>query len=402
MFSLNTSDSSFNFSSGSSFPLLTSDPLLALPTDCANDNMILPPLQNNSLSLVPAQQQSFVPYLTNSLINQVNSAYIQELQLTFLQDQCNTLKRHLVKVTTECDTIKNLFDQLASVVKSTSCDTSLLILTMMDEKPPTCEMHPNNFDNWLNSTEAEGSDCGIYVYLEEENGKVLSLHAGWRELTQSNAAPETWGKAKNRWKLEYICTKMYPAWSKHYLDKNGKLKCGTCDAVKEEALDKPKENYKLSSKKVKGQAMAVDTIPAAHPPKPITLPHTQSCRPSQPTDHAKVCKSTMAQSNPQQACIAPVVEENALVVSHSNITQPVVLYNPMGLLAMAAMKVKIVTVPPIPELPQLNPNGQKDNFCMYYDKTLTLVQCEAYDTEAKQLVKMNGWTKVIIKLGMLY
>ncbi|KAL4062217.1 hypothetical protein J3A83DRAFT_4374744 [Scleroderma citrinum] len=182
--------------------------------------------------------------------------------------------------------------------------------------------------------------------------------------------------AENRWKLEYICTKMYPAWSKHYLDKNGKLKCGTCDAVKEEALDKPKEDYKLSSKKVK-----VDTIPAAHPPKPITLPHTQSCRPSQPTDHAKVCsplelathvesptleaivqaldgqespimgKSTMAQSNPQQACIAPVVEENALVVSHSNITQPVVLYNPMGLLAMAAMKVKIATVPPIPELP---------------------------------------------------
>ncbi|KAL4080670.1 hypothetical protein J3A83DRAFT_4184666 [Scleroderma citrinum] len=142
-------------------------------------------------------------------------------------------------------------------------------------------------------------------------------------------------------------------------------------------------------------------------------------------------ESTMVQLNPQQACIALVVEESTLVVGHSNITHPVVLYNPMGLLAMAAMKVKITTVPPIPELPVkcnlgmthiseakhpknlcqdnkvedqimtirykkwlwLNPNGQKDNFCIYYDKMLTLAQCK---------VKMNGWTKVVIELGMLY
>ncbi|KAL4065032.1 hypothetical protein V8B97DRAFT_2025816 [Scleroderma yunnanense] len=454
MFFLDTSDSSFNFSSSSLFPSLTSNPLLALPTDHANDNTILPPLQNNGLSLAPTQQQSFAPYSTNSLINQVNV------------NQCNTLEWHLVKVTTEHDTIKNLFDQLASVVKSTLCDTSLLsgttplqVLTTTDKKPLMHETHPNmhfwtkkNFNDWLDSTEAEESDCRIYAYLEEESGKVpssemlanihRSLHAGWRELTQSNMALETWGKAsikahqflrftmekafplfkftENRWKLKYICTKMYPAWSKCYLDKNRKLKCKTCDAVKEEALNKPEEDYKLSSKK---QRTGTET--------------EESCS-------KKVKESTMAQSNPQQACIAPVVEENAPVVSHLNITQPVVSYNPMGLLAMAATKVKIMTVPPIPELPvkcnlgmthiseaehqtnlsngvpntlyanttknlcmlqwlkQLNPNRQKDDFHMYYDKTLTLAQHKAYDTEAKQLVEMNGWTKVIIKLNTLY
>ncbi|KAL4066344.1 hypothetical protein V8B97DRAFT_2025492 [Scleroderma yunnanense] len=425
MFSLDTSDSSFNFSSSSSFPSLTSDPLLALPTDCTNDNMILPPLQNNCYGLPISPFSS--------------STYMQELQLTFLKDWCNTLKWHLVKVTTEHDTIKNLFDQLASVVKSTLCDTGLLsgitplqVLTMMDEKPLTHEMHLNvhfwikkNFDNWLNSAEAEGSDHGIYVYLEEENGKVLSsemlanihrsLCTGWRELTQSNAALETWGKAsikvhqflhftmekafplfkfmENRWKLKYIYTKMYLAWSKCYLDKNGKLKCGTCDAVKEETLNKPEEDYKLSSKKWRTGTETEELC------------------------SKKVKESPMAQSNPQQACIALVIKENALVVGHLNITQPMVSYNPIGLLAMAAMKVKITTVPPIPELSvkcnlgmtciskaehltnlsndQLNSNGQKDNFCMYYDKTLTLAQCEAYDMEAKQLI-------IVIELSMLY
>ncbi|KAL4063289.1 hypothetical protein V8B97DRAFT_2026454 [Scleroderma yunnanense] len=302
---------------------------------------------------------------------------LNELQLTFLQDWCNTLEQHLVKVTTKHDTIKNLFDQLASVVKLTPCDASLLsgtmplqVLTMMDKKPLTCETHLNvcfwtnkDFDNWLDSAEAEGSDHSIYAYLEEEDGKVLSLetlanihrslHTGWRELTQSNVASETWGKASIK-AHQFLCFTMEKVFP---LFKFGKLKCTTCDAVKEETLDEPEKDCKPSSKKqrtdtkteescskkVKGQATAVDTIPAAHPLKPITLTHTQSLGPLWPTDHAKVysplesatpvkpptLESLMVQLNPQQACIALVVEESTLVVGHSNITHPVVLYNPM-------------------------------------------------------------------------
>ncbi|KAL4080770.1 hypothetical protein J3A83DRAFT_4367186 [Scleroderma citrinum] len=103
---------------------------------------------------------------------------------------------------------------------------------------------------------------------------------------------------ENGWKLEYICTKMYPAWSKCYLDKNRKLKHTTCDAVKEETLNESEENCKPSSKKQRTdteteescskKVETVDTILAAHPLKPITLTHTQSLRPLWPTDHAKV------------------------------------------------------------------------------------------------------------------
>ncbi|KAL4066554.1 hypothetical protein J3A83DRAFT_4189843 [Scleroderma citrinum] len=383
------------------------------------------------------QQQSFVPYSTNSPINQVN-----ELQLTFLKDWCNTLKWHLVKVTTEHDTIKNLFDQLASVVKSTLCDTGLLsgitplqVLTMMDE------MHLNvhfwikkNFDNWLNSAEAEGSDHGIYVYLEEENGKVLSsemlanihrsLCTGWRELTQSNAALETWGKAsikvhqflhftmekafplfkfmENRWKLKYIYTKMYLAWSKCYLDKNGKLKCGTCDAVKEETLNKPEEDYKLSSKKWRTGTETEELCSKKVKEAIVQALYGQ--------------ESPMAQSNPQQACIALVIKENALVVGHLNITQPMVSYNPIGLLAMAAMKVKITTVPPIPELSVKCNLGMT---CISKAEHLTNLSNDVFNTSDANTTKlktklqplgtkneisveMNGWTKVVIELSMLY
>ncbi|KAI5993976.1 hypothetical protein EDD15DRAFT_2367088 [Pisolithus albus] len=53
-------------------------------------------------------------------------------------------------------------------------------------------------------------------------------------------------------------------------------------------------------------------------------------------------------------------------------------------------------------LKQVDANGQKDDFRNYYDKTLTHAQREAYDTEAKQLVETNNWTKAIIERGALH
>ncbi|KIK19065.1 hypothetical protein PISMIDRAFT_72794, partial [Pisolithus microcarpus 441] len=129
----------------------------------------------------------------------------------------------------------------------------------VDEKHPTRETHPNvhfwmktDYDNWLDSPEAAGSNHGLYAYLEDENGDVpksktlgkicKALQAGWRELGQCGMALDTWGKAStsalqfirlqtekefplfkladNGWKLEYICTKTYSAWRKHHLDDN--------------------------------------------------------------------------------------------------------------------------------------------------------------------------------------
>ncbi|KAI6022659.1 hypothetical protein EDC04DRAFT_2900744 [Pisolithus marmoratus] len=272
-------------------------------------------------------------------------------------------------------------------------------------------------------------------------------------------APETWGKAstsarqfvrstmetafplfkfaENGWKLEYICTRAYPAWSKWYLDENGNLKRGTCDAIKEEALDDADEDFqdhKLSGKKRKADTemegsrnkkAKVPSVAAADSPEVTASGGGQSATPSEDT--------AAMQSNVQQAFTAPSNKENMPVAS--DVTQPAVSYDPMSLLASTAAKVKITPLPPVPEPPvksdpmpfrvsegetpmdkkskfrpsgtkngwsQVNANGQKEEFRAYYDKTLTVTQREDYDNEAKQLVKDNGWVKAVIENGKLY
>ncbi|KAI6037936.1 hypothetical protein EDC04DRAFT_2604362 [Pisolithus marmoratus] len=485
MYPIGTSDSHFSFNGSSLLSPPVSDILLSPTNDRVEDPLALPPLQNTGPGLLSSQQQSFTPYVRQNSTNHVNDS-----QVAHLQDRCNTLERHLVKVTSERDTIKNLFDQLTNAVRSMmhnplfeTC-SPLQALTITDEKPPTRESHPSvqfwtkkNFDDWLDSAEAQGSDRGIYAYLEDANGDVPSmetlsnmrkaLRGAWRELGQRNMAPETWGKAstsarqfvrstmetafplfkfaENGWKLEYICTRAYPAWSKRYLDENGNLKRGTRDAIKEEALDDADEDFqdhKLSSKKRKADTemegsrnkkAKVPSVAAADSPEVAASGGGQSATPSEDT--------AAMQSNVQQAFTAPSNKENVPVAS--DVTQPAVSYDPMSLLASAAAKVKITPLPPVPEPPvksdpmpfcvsegetpmdkkskfrpsgtkngrnlcimrwlkQVNANGQKEEFRTYYDKTLTVTQREDYDNEAKQLVKDNGWVKAVIENGKLY
>ncbi|KAI6006365.1 hypothetical protein EDC04DRAFT_2969751 [Pisolithus marmoratus] len=190
-----------------------------------------------------------------------------------------------------------------------------------------------SFKDWLNSAKAQGSDCRIYVYLEDTNE---DLHGTWRELGQCNMAPETWGKAstsaqqfvqstmkvafpllkftENGWKLEYICTRLYPAWSKCYLEESGNLKRTGHNTVKEEAVDD------LNGKKWKGHTeidgsynkqLKVETVAVANPPKVITPDSRPSATPPEVI--------TATQLNVQQVSAAPFDKENVLVMS--NVTQ---------------------------------------------------------------------------------
>ncbi|KAI6037332.1 hypothetical protein BKA83DRAFT_4120832 [Pisolithus microcarpus] len=175
---------------------------------------------------------------------------------------------------TECNTIKNLFDQLANMMKLPTCDPNLLLssnlpvptLSSVDEKRLTCETHPNmhfwmktDYDNWLDSPEAAGSNHGLYVYLKDENGDVPKF-ARLYEQDGENLASMTekefplFKLADNRWKLKYICTKKYSAWRKHHLDDDGNLKRTTCNVIKEEGLDDNDdlEDCKPCGKKQKG------------------------------------------------------------------------------------------------------------------------------------------------------
>ncbi|KAI6137790.1 hypothetical protein BKA82DRAFT_4022756 [Pisolithus tinctorius] len=303
MYSLSASDSWFGFNNSSSFLPQSGDPFSAPTGDCIDDNSIFSSLQHNSPSVLPSQQQLFTQYLPQTSINQVNSAYMQqESRIAFLQDRCNALEWHLVKVTTERDTIKNLFDKLTNVVNSGTCDPSLLgsnsplqLPMTAGEKPLTRETHPKvwfwtrkDYEDWLDSPEAGGSNRGLYAYLEDENGDVLTsemltkiqraLHAGWIELTQCKIAPDTWGRAsttalqfirahmekdfplfklaESGWKLEHLCTKPYLAWRTKCLDDHGNLKRTTRNTIKGEALDDDDDLESLNpgSKKRKGPA----------------------------------------------------------------------------------------------------------------------------------------------------
>jgi len=170
-----------------------------------------------------------------------------------------------------------------------------------------------DYDDWLDSPEAQRSNRGLYGYLEKENGKVpeanklenarRALRAGWTELAQCNMAPDTWGKAststrhfiqstmekqfsffklaEDGWKLEHLCTYLYPSWRSRCLDADGNLKKNACNVVKEEASDEDKglgEDHKPvkrkghadtlwpSSKKQKGELfyMIVSTDRSSH------------------------------------------------------------------------------------------------------------------------------------------
>ncbi|KAI6019099.1 hypothetical protein EDC04DRAFT_2607619 [Pisolithus marmoratus] len=223
MYPISTSDSHFSFNGSSLLLPPVSDILLSPTNNHVEDPLALPPLQITGLGLLSSQQQLFTLYVCQNSTNHVNDS-----QVTHLQDHCNTLEHHLVKVTSECDTIKNLFDQLMNTVRSMmhnplfeTC-SPLQALMITDEKPPTHELH-------------------------------LSSMWGMERTWPVQYGPGNLGQ-ENGWKLEYICMRAYPAWSKWYLDENGNLKRGTCDAIKEEALDDADEDFqdhKLSSKKWK-------------------------------------------------------------------------------------------------------------------------------------------------------
>ncbi|KAI5981842.1 hypothetical protein EDD15DRAFT_2203594 [Pisolithus albus] len=145
-------------------------------------------------------------------------------------------------------------------------------------------------------------------------------------------------------------------------------------------------------------------------------------------------------------------KENVPSHPHSQVagSSPVIVCNPLSILTAAASKAKIMSaqLPPLPIEPcamaesslakgsasvpgpssncvpgsskartklrpssnkngrwlkQVKPDGDKDEYRNYYDRTLHQQQREAYDKEAKELVEKNCWVvKAVIENGNLY
>ncbi|KAG0699212.1 hypothetical protein DFH29DRAFT_1002168 [Suillus ampliporus] len=201
-------------------------------------------------------------------------AYIHDRQqVMVLQDRCKMLELEVVKLTTERDSIKEMFERLASSTgrlqqaDPLQLNTPLISISPTDSKRPSRATHPNvrfweqiDFQKWCDTPAGQGHSSSPVnlVYLEDENGRTISsrtikairrvLRGGWSELVTRKIAPHSWGKlsasgrqlihnfmehefplfklANNGWKLDHLATTTYPAWRRNNLDANGDWKSG--------------------------------------------------------------------------------------------------------------------------------------------------------------------------------
>ncbi|KAI5990723.1 hypothetical protein EDC04DRAFT_2614100 [Pisolithus marmoratus] len=341
--------------------------------------------------------------------------------ISVLQEHCNLLEQQLMKVTTECNTVKSLFNKLASAVQMPLANPS--------------------------------------------NLATLPLYLKKPKLVNQNMALKTWGKlAENGWKLEYLCMKSYSAWSKHHLDDSGHWKKVIKDEDGSESDSNSKKKCKissaspfLSSKKIKDCKLLtiVDTgdeklkeLPALQAP---AIPHVKDMAPliaksqlvSGYTELASAngsCQqrgTTIPTLSPIHYSASLPIESSVLPTSTSpkrgaagngetmvatndkenvpslqwaeSVPRPAISCNPMNMLTAAAARVKMAALPPPPLSnlciirwqKQVNKDGTKDKFQMYYD-SLTKTQHKAYDEEAKDLVQKNAWVKATIENGTLH
>ncbi|KAG1823834.1 uncharacterized protein BJ212DRAFT_1326866 [Suillus subaureus] len=146
-------------------------------------------------------------------------AYMQPAQHSnqYLLEHCKTLELQIVKLTSERDTLKSMFQQLSSAVRLHQTDSLDLDCTLISSVPatanrPTRVTHPkirfwtnDDFLGWLDSPDGRRADRGKVPYLEDENGDPLTdpivksirklLRGAWAELVRRKLAPKTWGKA---------------------------------------------------------------------------------------------------------------------------------------------------------------------------------------------------------------
>ncbi|KAG2057378.1 hypothetical protein BDR06DRAFT_1036132 [Suillus hirtellus] len=144
------------------------------------------------------------------------SAYMQDNQA--LRECCKALELQEIQLTTEHDTIKSMFEHLASAVQLSKPDpfklhdSKAIILTSPGSSRPTRKQYPkirfwsqDNFMSWLNTASSQTTDRGKIPYLKDENGDPVPentvkairklLWGGWSELLNQKIAPQSWGKA---------------------------------------------------------------------------------------------------------------------------------------------------------------------------------------------------------------
>ncbi|KAG1894231.1 uncharacterized protein F5891DRAFT_985231 [Suillus fuscotomentosus] len=209
-------------------------------------------------------------------------AYMQDNQA--LHEHCKALELREIQLTTERDTIKSMFEHLASAIQLSKPDpfklhdSKAIILTSPGSSCPTRRQYPkiqfwsqDNFMSWLDTASSQTTDRGKIPYLEDENGDPVPentvkairkpLQGGWSELLNQKIVPQSWGKvtdsarqlihmlmedayqffkfADDGWKLDYLATTSYPSWRRNDLDSDDRK---SRDNVKKEDNDDDDDN----------------------------------------------------------------------------------------------------------------------------------------------------------------
>ncbi|KAG2087930.1 hypothetical protein BD769DRAFT_1396414 [Suillus cothurnatus] len=116
-------------------------------------------------------------------------AYIHDCQqISVLQDHCKMLELEVVKLTTEHDSIKEMFEWLASSTgrlqqaDPLQLNAPLISISPTNSNRPSHATHPNvhfweqvDFQKWCDTPAGQGhsSSHANLVYLEDENGHTV-------------------------------------------------------------------------------------------------------------------------------------------------------------------------------------------------------------------------------------
>ncbi|KAG1833179.1 hypothetical protein EV424DRAFT_1623364 [Suillus variegatus] len=296
-------------------------------------------------------------------------AYMQDSQqFQALLERCRALELREVQLTTERDTIKAMFEHLASSVRSSHSDPSqlrhsdstIICPASGDSTRPTHQLYPSisfwtqdDYMEWLETASSRTADRGKLPYLEDADGDPVPettikairklLRGGWSELLSRKMAPQSWGKvsasgrqlvhslmedtfplfkfADNGWKLDFLATSSYPSWHRNNLDSDNNRK--SRDSVKKEDDDDANDddddtNDEQTSKKRRRPTMS--PVESKVPSKKTKVDSFVQPAPPSASPSPTHTPSTLTASLP--ALDTPAVSTTMLSVEPESATDP--------------------------------------------------------------------------------
>ncbi|KAG2065758.1 hypothetical protein BDR04DRAFT_1161100 [Suillus decipiens] len=347
--------------------------------------MLLP--ENPCMDLITPHLQQFSQGAYMQLGMQENQ------QVLALCECCKVLELQIVKLTSECDTLKSMFQQLTSAIWLPQTESGLELDSII---PPFWTNE--DFVAWLDSPD------GCRANHRKAIWKLLC--GAWAELIRCKLAPKTWGKASatarqvvhtlentyplfkfadDGWKLNYLISTSYSAWQQNHVDDHGNWKKNINEEEEEEEEEESSgcsfnakvDPIPISKHVLLSTSLSLTPSRAPSPNLPLA-PLSPTILPLQSldlldtpspklSDTASFPKSvqilptaTEKQSIPPPVpcttVAVPTEKENLpppLVAAPNIVPQPVIkinMTNPLSILALAAVSMMI---PPLP--PSINP-----------------------------------------------